>query len=83
MNGKNVSELALKTVEAVQKMGLAAHTAWSEYAHSYLPIVRMHQARGMQEFDRSIVTEYVQILERRIDRREISRLYYQNMRHGV
>ena len=78
-----VSELALRTAEAMLKMGLTPQTVWNEYGRTFLPIVRMHTERGIKEFDREIISDYVRMIEGRVERGEITAGYYRNLKYGA
>lgn len=79
----SINELALKTVEAVQELGLGIHSAWNEYCVAYLPVVKLHEERGKEYFDRNIAAEYSQFVEGRRERGEISVGYYRFLKHGI
>ena len=79
----NINELALKTVEAIQEFGLAIHSAWNEYCVAYLPVVKLHEERGKEYFDRDIAAEYSRFIDGRMERGEISRGYYRFLKHGL
>jgi len=75
----DVRELALRTVEAMQVYGLAPHTAWEEHSRTHNQIIKLHEAKGQTEFNREIVTEYVQQVERRFERGEFGISHYRNL----
>lgn len=79
----NINELALKTVAAVQKLGVGIHSAWNEYCTAYLPVAKLHKERGKEYFDRDIATEYARFLEGWLERGEISWGYYRFLKHGL
>ena len=84
MRGKiSVDELALKTTEAVLALGHGIHSAWNEYSTTYLPVVKLHKQRGKEQFDREVVTEYVRMIEGRIERGEISWSHYKTLKRGA
>ena len=79
----SINELALKTVEALQEFGLATNSAWNEYCVAYLPVVKLHEKRGKEYFDRGIAAEYSRFVEGRRERGEISVGYYRFIKHGI
>jgi len=79
----NMDELALKTTEAVLALGHGIHSAWNEYSTTYIPVVKFHKQRGKEQFDREVVTEYVQMVEARIERGEISWSHYKTLKRGA
>lgn len=84
MRGKiSVDELALKTTEAVLALGIGIHTAWNEYSTTFTPVVKLHQKYEKKEFDREVVTAYVQIVEKRMECGEISYAHYKALKRGV
>jgi len=79
----NIREVAAKTVEAMQMGGMVTHTAWSEYGHSFLPIIRLHEMREKELFDREIVTEFVREIEKSYETGKISLGTYQYKKRGA
>lgn len=79
----DVKELALQTVDAMQVYGLKPYTAWDGYAHTFAPIIKMHEAKGQNDFDREIVTEYVRQVEGRYERGEISIGRYRSLKRAA
>ena len=80
---ETISELALRTTEAMLVYGLSHRTAWTEYGRVFQPIVRMHAIHEKEAFDRDIVTKYVQQIEERFDCGEIKFSHYRNMKRGA
>lgn len=83
MNNISIGELAARTREAQEAMGLSLHTVWSHYATALLPIVKLHEQEGREYFERSIVDEYISRIESRRDRGEIGVNHYSRLRHGA
>jgi len=83
MSTQNICELAEKTRAAMEQMGLSPYTAWHEYGHVYLSIVRLHTANEKENFDRELVTNQVCVLEERFERGELSLGHYQTMLRGI
>jgi hypothetical protein len=79
----DVKELALQTVEATQAFGLTPQTAWGAYSCAYCPIIKMHEDRGENEFNRDLVTEFVRHIEDRFERGETALSYYRNQKRAV
>ncbi len=83
MNTLNISELASRTMTALQEYGLTPYSAWNDYVHSILPIVRLHERQEKEKFDRDIVTEHMRTVERRFDQGEISLFTYRKYKRGA
>ena len=83
MRNISIRELADRTREAQQAMGLSQHTVWEHYMTALLPIVKLHEQKGREYFDQDIVDEYICQIEGRHDRAEIGPNYYNRLRHGA
>ena len=83
MENISINELAMRTLEALQVLGLAVHTVWTEYCDAILPIVRLHEQQGKERFDRDIASKYTRHIEERRERGEIGSSHYNRLRHGV
>ena len=79
----NIRELATKTVEALHCGGMEIHSAWGEYGHTYLPIVRLHEMQEKELFDREIVTEFVRDIERNYESGKITHGTYRYKMRGA
>jgi len=78
-----INELAMQIVSEMQKMGYADYTAWNAYRDCYVPIIRFHERRGKPEIDSDLIEEYTQIVEGKIERKEISAEYYARVKLGI
>jgi integrase len=83
MSGISIRELAERTREAQEALGLSAHTVWNHYITALLPVVKLHEQAGMEHFNRSIVDEYISQIEGRRERAEIGPNHYGRLRHGA
>jgi len=79
----DVKELALRTVDAMQVYGLTPYSAWDEYVRTYIPIIKLHEAREQKDFNRKIVTEHVLQAEGRYERGEISIGHYRSLKRAA
>lgn len=79
----NVKELAHRTVDAMVNYGLTPISAWYEYSSVYTPIIKLHEAEGLMQFSRKIVTEYVAQVESRLERGEIKMVRYRHLKRGA
>ena len=78
-----IKELALQTAEEMLAAGLTARTVWSTHDASFLPIVRTHEICGKEEFDRTIMSDYVCGIEKRVEQGEIKPEYYRKLLRGA
>ena len=62
MNNTGIKEVVSQTMSAMQSMGLSVTSVWSDYGHSFLPIIKLHELQGKENFDRVIVTDYVRTI---------------------
>ena len=83
MNSISIRELANRTREAQQALGLTIHTVWEHYTTALLPIVKLHEQEGRDQFDQAIVDKYIRLVEGRRDCGEIGVSYYNCLRHGA
>ena len=83
MENININELASQTMTAMLNKGMGLYSVWIEYGHSFQPIIRLHELEGKEQFDRSIITEYVSSAESRYENGEISLSYYKNKKRGA
>ena len=56
MNSISIQELVSQTMAAMQTRGMSPQSVWSDYGHSFLPMIRLHEQRGKEIFDREIIT---------------------------
>jgi hypothetical protein len=83
MNNISINELATRTMAALLNRGIGPYSVWNEYGHSFLPIIRLHELHGKEQFDRDIVTEYVRSTETRYDNGELSLASYKGKKRGA
>ena len=79
----NVKELATRTVESMLAHGLTPQTAWNEHGRVYVPIIKLHEAEGLTNFNREIITDYVTEIESRFECGEIEIQHYRRLKRGV
>lgn len=82
-NECTIHELVLQVVKALEELGLTPQTVWSYYGYAYLPIVKFHKQHDTDFFDRAIVDEYEQIVDRRHEKGEIGRYYYRDLKKAA
>jgi|GEM_PF-4376730 len=75
-----VKELALRTVESMQYLGITPQTAWSMYTSVLVPIIELHESLEKTAFNREIVTNHVRQAEDRFERGEISVGFYRKLK---
>ena len=78
MSEISINELATQTMAALLNKGLGEYSVWNTYGHSFLPIIKLHELHGKEQFDREIITEYVRSSETRYENGEISLSYYKD-----
>ena len=78
-----IHELAQEVVSNTIGMGILPCTAWTEHAKFFAPIIKLHDAQGKEEFDREIITSYVEEAGNRVDRGEIKPSYYRALLRGA
>lgn len=78
-----IKELVQRTAEEMLAAGLTANTVWYAHDASFLPIVRVHEASGKDEFDREIMSNYVQDIEKRVEQGEIKPGQYRKLLRGA
>ena len=74
---KKLEELIWEMPDKLRAMGLSISTI-SEYMRGYSWVLNYHRERGAEYFDRSVITEYVERVEERSERKEISKMLYRN-----
>ena len=79
----DVKELAKSAIDAMLTFGLAPHTVWGLYYKAFDHIARLHEAQGVSDFDREIVTEHVRQLDGRYERGEIGFDHYRNLKRAA
>jgi len=83
MDSTNIKEVVSRTMTALQQVGLTTYSVWAEYGHSFLPIIRLHELHGKEEFDRELITEYVRKVESRFEKGELSIYAYRKLKRGA
>lgn len=83
MNSININELVTRTMATMKERGLKDTSVWSEYGHSFQPIIRLHELQGKEDFDREIITKHVREIELRYEKGELSHLNYRRQIRGV
>jgi integrase len=79
----NIKELTVKTIGALQTLGMEVHTAWNEYCGTYIQIERFFEKCGQQSFDRAVMDEFMRHIQRRLDAGEIGHRYYNRLKHAA
>ena len=74
---KKLEELIWEMPDRLRAMGLSMSTI-GEYMHGYSWVLNFHKERGAEYFDRTVMTEYVKCVEKRSERKEISKMLYRN-----
>jgi integrase len=83
MDTISIVKLAEQVRDAQLKLGLTGYTVWSIYSNSLLPVVKLHNQRGQEYLDHSIMDEYHRNIEERRKRGEIGFGYYNQLRRGA
>jgi len=83
MENISINELAMRTMEALQVLGLAIHTVWTEYCDAMLPIVKLHEKQGKTSLDHDTMNKYMRHIEERCERGEIGSGHYNRLRRGA
>ena len=83
MNTITIKELADRTREAQLAMGHSLHTVWEHYTSALIPIVRLHEKKGKEYFDRELIGKYIRQVEERFDRGEIGVSHYGSLCNGA
>jgi len=74
-----ISELACQVTKKMEAAGYSSTTIWRMYSYALIPLVRQHEAQGVEYLDMDIVIEYRQRIFMRqvsgtINRKHSSRL---------
>lgn len=67
-----IQELALQAVDAMISQGYKPITAWYTYENNLVPIVKMHDERGLDVLNEDVLHEYAKKAESRYKTGEIS-----------
>jgi integrase len=81
--GMTIQDLALQTADAMLNAGLTRTTVWYTYDSALMPIVRVHEENGENEYDRKIMTDYVRRVEWRVEQSEITHWQYRKLLRGA
>ena len=79
----DVREVAMGAIDTMLTFGLAPQSVWGHYYKSFDHIVKLHEAQGVSEFDREIVTAHVRHIDGRYERGEISLNHYRNLKRAA
>ena len=71
-NNKSVSWLAEQVIHTLIDSGVKEYVAWSDYASHYKPVIYYFDDNSCGLYDETFVAGYLQYLDERLDREEIS-----------
>lgn len=78
-----IQELAQKTVEALINAGQNPSTAWHLYDYSLSHIVKAHTDKNKDDFDRTVMTDFVHNIEQRFEASEFKKGQYRRYLLGA